>query len=94
MKDVVVELRRGSVGALLEIYEVTVAVGEVALSAHQLHAAVRELAEDVQQLGKSPGVASPGRLQALALYASSAAEAQATTLVDLKRGLDAWSIAG
>ena len=97
MKDVVAELRRESVGALLELYELDVAVGEITLSARGLCAAVRELAEEAQQLAKTPGLASPARFQALALYAGSAsmtAEAQATALVELRRGLAAWSIAG
>jgi len=97
MKDVVVELRQESVGALLELFELDFAVGEIALSALSLRAAARELAEEAEQLAKTPGVASPARLQALASYASRAsttAEAQATALAELKRGLAAWSIAG
>ncbi len=97
MKDVVAELRRESVGALLELYELHVAVGEMTVSARGLYAAVRELAEEAKQLAQTPGLASPGRLQALASYASTAstkAESQAIALVELGRGLAAWSIAG
>lgn len=97
MKDVVVELRRESVGALLELFELDVAVGELGLGAHSLNAAIRELAEETQQLAKAPGLASPARLQALAAYASSVstnADAQKMALAELKRGLAAWCIAG
>lgn len=97
MKDVVAELRRDSVGALVELFELDVAVGEIALNAHGLAAAVRELAAEAKQLATTPGVPSPARLQALASYASSAsttAESQAMALAELRRGLAAWRIAG
>ena len=97
MKEVVAELRRESVSALLEIYELDVAVGELTLTAHQLRAAVRELAEEAQELAKTPGLASPGKLEAFALYARGAsitAESQALALAELKQGLAAWSISG
>jgi hypothetical protein len=97
MRDVVAELRRESVGALLELYELDVAVGEITVSARGLYAALRELAEETAQLAGTPGLVSPGRLRALASQASnvsSKAESQALALVELGRGIAAWSIAG
>lgn len=95
MKDVVAALRRESAGALLELFELDVAVGELVLINQRLCANLRELAEDADQLAKAPGLVSPARLVALAATASSTSATavdQTTAFDELKRGLAAWSI--
>ena len=96
MKDVVAELREQSVGALLDLFELDFAVGELALAAQRLSAAVREIAAEAAQLANAPAATSPDRHQALAEYASNVsntADAQAAALAELKRGLAGWNIA-
>lgn len=93
MRDVVAELRQHSVGALLELFELDVAIGEMVLNAQLLSAAMREFVAEIEQLASAE--ASTIRLQALAKYARSAtqtAEGQATALEQLKGGIDAWGI--
>lgn len=93
MREVVAELREHSVGALLELFELDVAVGEMAFNARLLSAAMREFVAEIEQVASAQAPA--GRMQALAKYARSAAqtaEGQATALEQLKGGLDAWGI--
>ena len=95
MKDVVARLREESVGALLELFELDVAVGEMTLSASRLSAGFREVAAETALLADAPALASPKRLRNLADYArnlSANADAQAAALAELARGLTAWSI--
>ena len=93
MREVVAEVREHSVGALLELVELDVAVGEVVLNAQLLSAAMREFSAEIEQLGREEMPAA--RLQALANYARSAtqtAEGQVNALKQVKSGLDAWGI--
>lgn len=93
MRDVVAELRQHSVGALLELFEIDVAIGEVTLNARLLSAAMREFLAEIEQVAS--GGAPSDRLQALAKYARSAtqmADGQARALEELKGGFDAWGI--
>ena len=95
MKEVVAELRHHSVGALLELFELSVAVGETTLTAQRVSAAVREIAAEAAQLAGASTDASARRLQWLAEFArttSTSAEVQASALVELKRGLAEWGI--
>jgi hypothetical protein len=95
MKEVVARLREDGVEALLEIFELDVAVGELTLSALGLAARLSEVAGELDQLAGSPPLASPARLRSLAdstRKASDGAQAQASILLELKHGLDAWSI--
>lgn len=96
MKDVVAELRRESVAALLELFELDVALGEITLSAQSVSASLEEMAEQAQQLALTPGLVSPQRLEVLAAaakVASSLASSQLAALTELKRELDRWAIA-
>lgn len=97
MKAVVAELREHSVGALLELFELSVAVGETTLNAQRLSAAMREIAAEAVQLAEASATpsASARRLQWLAEFArttSTTAEVHASALVELKRGLAVWGI--
>lgn len=73
------ELRQHSFGALLELFELDAAVGEVALGAKGLSAAVREIAEEATQLASEPAKASPARASTRGLprKVSQTAEEQA-----------------
>jgi hypothetical protein len=94
MQAVVARLRQEGAAALLDFFELHVAIGELVFAAQSLSAAVREIAEESAQLASTPGLASLGRLRALADYArttSSTAEAQSVALGEIKRGLDGWN---
>lgn len=94
MKDVVAELRREAPAALFDLLELEVAVGELALSAGGLSAAVRELALQARHIADNPAALASATLQAFASHAnntSSNAEAHARALAEVKHGLIAWS---
>ncbi|HXK20417.1 MAG TPA: hypothetical protein VNG33_21555 [Polyangiaceae bacterium] len=89
------ELREHSVGALLELFELSVAVGETTLNAQRVCAAVRELAAEAAQLAEASSSVPARRLQGLAEFArttATTAELQASALVELKLGLADWGI--
>jgi hypothetical protein len=95
MNEVVAELRQESVGALLELFELHVAVGEIALATQTLAAGVRELAAETAALADSPQLASPDRLGNLATFARKVcgtAEAELTAIDQLRQGLATWDI--
>lgn len=95
MKDVVVDLRRDAVSALLELFELDVAIGEVRVGAHSLAAALHEIAAETLHLAETPSLTTETRLRALAEHASNAsrtADTQANALAELSKGLKAWSI--
>lgn len=95
MKDVVAELRRDPTGALLDLFELDVAVGELALSGAALCVAVRELAREARHMAESSGALAPDKLVAFAASASNtsaSAEAHARALAEVQRGLSEWSI--
>jgi hypothetical protein len=96
MKEVVAELRERSVDALLELFELHVAVGEVALAAQTLAAGATEIAAETTALADSPQLVSPERLQNLAIFSrkvSYTAEAQLSAIDQLRQGLTGWEIA-
>jgi hypothetical protein len=93
MRDVVSELREHSVGALLELFELDVAIGEVALNARLVSATMREFLAQIEQVASAE--APPGRLEVLAKYVRSATQmtdGQAIALERLKAALDAWGL--
>jgi hypothetical protein len=95
MKEVVARLREDSVEALLEVFELDVAVGELVLAAQTLAALANDLAGEAAQLADTPLLASSARLRSLAdgaRRASETAQTQAGSLLQLKYGLDAWNI--
>jgi hypothetical protein len=95
MKEVVAEMREESVGALLELFELHIAVGEIALATQSLTARVHELAAETAALADSPQLASPDRLRKLAIFARKVcgtAEAELTAIDQLKQGLATWDI--
>ena len=95
MKAVVADLRRDSVGALLELFELDVALGEVTLAAQSVAAAVDEIAEEAQALVTTPHLGPAQRLEtpaACAKVASSLARSQFAALTELRRGVAGWGI--
>lgn len=96
MKEVVSQLREGSAEALLELFELHVALGEVMLNAQVLSAVATEIASEITQLADAPELASSQRLRELAKAAAKTSEVvdgQSRALAEMQRGLDAWSIA-
>lgn len=95
MKDVVAELRRGSVGALLELFELDVALGEVTLAAQSVAAAVQQMADEAQGLVRAPQLATGERLETLATcakVASTITRAQLAALTELRSEVAGWGI--
>lgn len=96
MKDVVSYLREVAAGALLELFELHIAMGELTFNAQVLSATAAAIAEEINQLADAPELASRERLRELAKAASKTSEvvdAQAKAFAEIQRGLDAWNIA-
>jgi hypothetical protein len=96
MEDVVRDLREHSVGALLELFELHVAFGEVLLTAQALAPAFREIAFEMDCLAEDPSAATPLRLEKIKTRVSQLADiadAHLGALREIKAGLDAWKLA-
>ncbi|HKY34649.1 MAG TPA: hypothetical protein VJN18_01810 [Polyangiaceae bacterium] len=96
MKEVVAQLRAGASEALLELFELHVAVGEVTFNTQVLSAAAVEVATEAMQLADAPESASRERLRELAKVATQMSEVvsgQSRAFDQIQRGLDAWEIA-
>ena len=96
MKEVVAQLREGPAEALLDLFELHVALGELVLNAQVLSAVATEIATEITQLASAPELASSERLHELAKAATKTSEVmdcQSRTLSKVQRGLEAWNIA-
>jgi hypothetical protein len=96
MKEVVSQLREGAAEALLELFELHIAMGEVTDNAQVLSAAAERIAEEIAELAKAPEFSSSGRLRELAAFAVKTreiVEGQSKTFAEIQRNVDAWHIA-
>lgn len=96
MKDVVSQLRQGAAEALLELFELHIAVGELALNVQVLSALAVEVAAECTELAEAPEPGSRERLRELASAATKMKDAttgQRLAFEQIQRGLDAWDIA-
>src|SRR5690242_2746587 len=96
MQEVVSQLRDGGAEALLELFELHIAVGELVLNFRLLSAVASEIAIDCSELASAPELATSERLRELAKGAaktSDVIDGQAKALFEIQRGLDAWNIA-
>jgi methyl-accepting chemotaxis protein len=95
MKDVVSQLRAGAAEALLELFELHIAVGELAVNLQVLSAVAVEVATECTQLADGSESVSRERLLELANAATKMKEAtngQLLAFEQMQRGLDAWNI--
>ncbi len=95
MREVVAQLRAGAAEALLELFELHIALGELVLNAQVLSAVTAEVAEEMGRFAGEAEPTSRERLQEVAKVASKAsgvAELQAKALSEIQRGLEGWNI--
>ena len=95
MKEVVAQLREDAAEALLEVFELHIAVGELAQNAQILSAVIAEFAAEAAKLADAPEFASGEHLRELAKAAAKTSDVvngQATALAQIQHGLDAWDI--
>ena len=94
-KDVVSQLRAGAAEALLKLFELHIAVGEIALNVQVLAAATAEIATESAQLAGAPESASSERLLDLASATTkmkAATNGHRLAFEQIQRDLDAWNI--
>lgn len=95
MKEVVSQLREGSAEALLELFELHVAMAELGGNVQVLSAAAEAIAAEITLLADAPNLASRERLRGLANAATKASAVmagQARGVSDLLGVIDAWGI--
>lgn len=95
MREVVSHLRRTAAEAMLELFELHIAVNEVVLNFQVLSAVASELAAESNELAGTPELATAERLRELASAAAKTSDVvtgQCKAIAEIQRGIDGWNI--